>query len=110
MVRKRGRIRNAVQLTEQLIQGKIIPILSGEKAVIPHFCIPKNTDPKTGRMLKYRLIRDCSHSGRGEVSINDVTPDKYATVKMPLIMDVIRYMYIMHSFHGKGCYLAKTDG
>ena len=108
---KEAETETVIKLTEQLIQGKIIQIVQGEKAIIPHFCIPKNTDPKTGRILKYRLIRDCSHSRRGEVSINDVTPDEHATVKMPLIMDVIRciYTYIMYFFHGKGCFLAKTD-
>ena len=63
---KEAETETATQLTEQLMQGKTTSLLQGDKIIIQHFCMPKNTDPRTGRTLKYRLIRACSHSERGE--------------------------------------------
>ena len=106
---REAEIETAIQFTEQMKKGKIIPLKTGEKAIIPHFCIPKKVEPRTGRVLKWRLIRDCSHSGRGEVSINDVTPDKNVSVSMPTFMDIIRMAYMMYKWYGKGCLIGKTD-
>ena len=102
-------IETAIQLTEELMKGKCIPIAGGEKAQIPHFVVPKKINTTTGAVEKCRMIRDCTHSGPGQVSINDITPDKNAKVRMPLIKDIMRILFIMWLAYGFGCLLAKTD-
>ena len=106
---REAQFETAIQLYEQLKNGKIIPLIKGEKAIIPQFCVPKKVDPITGRITKYRLIRDCSHSGKGECSINDLTPDEAANVSMPTVMDVASYIYAMYHWYGTGCFMSKTD-
>ena len=95
-------IETAMQITEELINGKCIPIKGGEKNIIPQFVIPKKVDLKTNEITKWRWIRDCTHSGKGEVSLNDITPDENANVKMPFIKDIMRMLYIMWKAYGFG--------
>ena len=48
-------IETGIQLIEQMIDGKQIPILSGEKAMIPLFTVPKKRDPLTGEVIKMEI-------------------------------------------------------
>ena len=56
--------------------------------MIPLFTVPKKKDSLTVRVTKWRLIRGGTHSGKGEISINDATSDKYAKTKMPSTFDI----------------------
>ena len=109
MMGKKLEEETAIQLISEMNKGRIIPIKGTPNNIIAHFCIVKKRDEKTGDPVSYRWIRDGSHAGKGQKSLNDCTPDKNAEVRMPMILEIALMFYTMFLAWGAGFYIGKTD-
>ena len=96
-------------MRREVMNGKVVEWKGKIKGKIPIFAIPKTINPKTGRTEKWRIIRDGTHAQKGTKSINDLTPDHKATMKLVTAWAIQSYLVIMFLLWGFGCQLGKTD-
>ena len=100
-------VETAKQLIEQLNDGEIVPFAEEEaEGFIPLFAAFKN---KWDETKGYRIIRNGSEGSATNPSINELTPDSEATIKLPLFKDLVRNMYIFWRLYGTQFTLAKRD-
>ncbi len=106
---RQTRIEIARDITNSLLIGKAVGWLGPRKNIIPQFIREKKVDPNTGKVLKWRVIRDASKGTDSNPSMNMMTPKWKGNVDLVYLSDLLNYAYIMYLFWGPGCHAAKTD-
>jgi len=96
-------------MRKEVRKGRVIEWLGKREGKIPIFAIPKKINPITGKIEKWRIIRDGKHAQNGTKSVNDLTPDYKATMKLVTAWGIQSYIVIMFLLWGRNCYLGKTD-
>ncbi len=99
----------AKELTNDLCRGKIVGWMSELNGYVPLFVRPKEIDPITGEILQWRVIRDGTFGSEEYPSINMLTGDDKARIKLFHVKELLNYCYVFYLLWGRGFYLAKTD-
>lgn len=104
-----GKVAIAEALTVDLCLGRCILWRGPIRGKMPLFVRPKRVCPITGAVLVWRVIRDASCGSLLWPSLNSLTPDSAAYMKLPSKHTIAVHMYIMHALWGPGFHFAKTD-
>ena len=104
-----GRVAIAEDLTRDLLRGRIIPYLGTINGKLLLFAAPKKLCPITDVPIKWRVIRDGSCGSQAFPSINQLTPNCAAEIRLINRRIVISYVKIMSLLYGPGILLGKAD-
>ncbi len=95
-------------LTTDLMAGRIVEWRGAVKGKLPLFVRPKKRDPVTDEVTQWRVIRDGTKGTAENPSVNDLTPDSAAAMRLISHDMLQRVMVIFHMIWGKAL-MAKTD-
>ena len=95
-------------LTTDCLKGRIVNWKGPQDGKLPLFVRPKEVDPVTDEVLKYRVIRDGSCGSYSNPSINSLTPDSAAAMEL-VTHDMLQRLHNIYYLMWGEARLAKTD-
>lgn len=95
-------------LTTDLFAGRIVEWKGKIRGKLPLFVRPKKRDPVTDEVIRWRVIRDGTCGSAENPSINDLTPDSAAKMRLVTHDMIQRVLVIFQMIWGKAL-MAKTD-
>ncbi len=104
-----GRLEIYKDLTKGFREGKLIGWLTKANGYVPLFVRPKKINPITFVVEKWRVIRDGTQGTLRFPSLNMLTPDEEANIKLIYMRNICEYCYAFYLIWGPGFNLAKTD-